>query len=486
MNRKITLNINRVVGNIRDTSDIGLPQGSALSPILFRIYVMDIAQDLENRDDICIYKFADDGSIKVTSTSTYSCVETMKHVLTTIDQWTKKWRMVINCQPNKTEIVGFSTAEGDRTLIPVSFVLGDKNIKRVSHTKVLGLVIDENLDFTEHSNSVYKKLIKTWAMISTHANRHWGFKQITMVQIIKTLWLPSLLYAGHIWINRHNIKEINSMFYKIIKSTVGAVFNIRQSYAEVILGLPPISIVNEVNKIKHYLKIIMTQLPEDRLRDLINQQLQNNQQSEVCHSIRQVFKYLKWKFRNHPDCVAEEDKVIIQSGNLADFCTLSPQTCKYTKGNVTKYTEHLWKSSLNNELQLEGHNVTPDPKCCTLLVPSETSREEEVLAMSMLYPNNLLNNFLHTFSSDKFPSSMCSCGSESENPHHVLFRCINVDETLREETYRMLQETVGEEAQMENTIILLKACKINKHFIHKICEIMHQQINNLKTTVDLQ
>ena len=55
--------------------------------------------------------------------------------------------------------------------------------------------------------------------------------------------------------DNQNMKEINSLYYKILKSTIGSVFNIRQEFAEVILGLPPIDIVNQVNKIKHLVEI---------------------------------------------------------------------------------------------------------------------------------------------------------------------------------------------------------------------------------------
>ena len=212
----------------------------------------------------------------------------------------------------------------DRNLIPNSFDLGENNIKRVPHTKVLGLIIDEDLNFIEHSKAVYRNLMGKWMMIHKYTNRHWGLKQQTMIQIIKTLWLPTLLYAGHVWITKHNIKEINSLLYKIMKATIGAVFNIRQSLAEIILGLPPIFIVNETNKVKHYLKMQMSQIPEDRLKDLVDDEIRKNQPSEVRHAIRQVFKFLNWKLNVYPDSITQMDKDILQSGNIEEFCSLSP------------------------------------------------------------------------------------------------------------------------------------------------------------------
>ena len=485
MNRKVTLNINGVVGNIRNSSDVGVPQGSALSPILFRIFVMDLAAELMNRGDISIMKFADDGTIRVTSHTTPACLDTLQHTLTTINQWTCKWRMVINCQPNKTEVIGFSTAENDSSLIPDTFQLGDSTIKRVSQTKVLGLTIDEKLTFTEHSKQVYLKLIKLWGMIGQHANRHWGFNKTTMIQIIKTLFLPTLLYAGHIWINNQNMKEINSLYYKILKSTIGAVLNIRQSYAEVILGLPPISIVNKINKVKHYLKVNMTQIPEDRLREQIKRDLQDNPRGAEYHSIRQVFNYLKWKLQNYPESIFDMDIDIIDSGNIEEYFNILPQSCKYTKGNMVKYTEYLWKSSITNELQQEGWGITPEPKCTPVPTDIGLNRQEEVMVMSMLYPNNTLNSFLHSISRDKFPNPNCHCGESLQTVHHVLFNCSNVDEVLRMEAYSKLQEVVGEEeATIENHMVLLKA-RNSKTFMKVISEIVIKQMNHLNINIEL-
>ena len=484
VNRKITLNINGVVGPIRNCSDIGLPQGSALSPVLFRIFVMDIAEELKNRKDVAIFKFADDGTIKVTSnTTTNACVKTLDNVLKVIDAWTKRWRMIINCNPDKTEVIGFCTTEGNRNLIPTTFKLGNKTINRVSKTKVLGLVIDEELNFKDHSHYVYTKMVRLWNTICQHSNRHWGFNQNVLTFIIKTLLLPTLFYASHIWMDKKNMKDIDSLHYKIIKSAVGAVFNIRKTFAEILLGIPPITITNNINQIKHYLKLNMTQIPEDRLQEFVEEELKNND-SKVHHSLRQVFIFLKWKLLNYPKNIPETDKIIIQSGNIEQYFQLSPATCEYNKTQMTKYTELIWNYKIKNELQQEGQVIVPTAETTNIPIPKQAIRKAEVLMMSMFYPNNLLNSFTNPYDSTKFPSPTCNCGEDQQTAHHVLFRCQNIDINLRDEAYEAFRQVVGDEADIDCHLVLLKACK-NKVFIEKSMKVIEHQQNHLKTEIIL-
>ena len=484
MNRIVSLNINGKVGDPRKCSDVGVPQGSALSPILFRIYILDLAEELEDNENVSILKFADDGTIHISDITTTACLATLQDALNTIHAWSKKWRLVINCQPDKTEVICFNTAEKDRSLLPNTFKLGDSDIRLVQSSKVLGLIIDENLNFQEHSKYVYKKLCHIWVKVCQYSNRHWGFNVNTMLTILRTLFLPTLMYAGHIWINLQNLKEINTLYYKMVKSSIGAVLNIRQSYAEVILGLPPLSIVNEINKMKHLLKINMSQLPEDKLRQLLQTELQNNPDATVSYSIRQVFKFLKWKLTNYPKSIRTEDVNVIENGQLENFFDISPESCKYTKLVIIKYTEHLWKRTFQNQLQLEGHNYTLDPKCSPIQIP-KLSREEEVLLISMFYPNNLLNASLHNVNPDKFPNPICTCGEEHQTAFHVLFSCSNVPQQKRDEAAYLLETIVGEvEFATQHIIALLKAIQ-NKKFILTINEIVKQQMPHLRTSAIL-
>ena len=53
--------------------------------------------------------------------------------------------MVINCDVNKTEYICFNRVKDDNTPIPSELQFGHKEIKLVTETKVLGLLIDDKL-----------------------------------------------------------------------------------------------------------------------------------------------------------------------------------------------------------------------------------------------------------------------------------------------------------------------------------------------------
>jgi len=63
-----------------------------------------------------------------------------------------------------------------------------------------------------------------------------------MSNLIKTLFLPTLLYAGLICINDHTLSQINCLWYRVLKTSVGVTLNVKSEICEINLGLPPLTI----------------------------------------------------------------------------------------------------------------------------------------------------------------------------------------------------------------------------------------------------
>jgi len=381
----------------------------------------------------------------------------------------------------------FHTAEQNKDIIPLQFKLGDQTIYRVPRTKVLGLVIDDELTYVPHSQEVLKSLHAVWATLCKYSSRHWGFNQNVMLHLIKALFISKLSYAGHIWMSKDNTQDINKLWYHVIKSITGSVLNISQNLAEVILGVPPILIQMTVNNIKHFLKINLKPIPQDRYTEFISSTYNNTEQlsTSIHNKLKIVFKFLKWKTNEYPADFTNNDLEIISNNSYGRFFQLSAKACSYRKKMMDQYTEGvLWKSALKTQFQLEGYHNHPIPSCSTIPLPLNTCRKSEVVYMSFLHKNNILNSSLYKLG--KVSTPLCSlCATEEETADHILFRCPQVDENLRKDaatTYRLANNLGEGEPATADFIDLLNTSR-KKNFVAASINLVNSV--DLKVTVEL-
>ena len=130
----------------------GVKQGDIISPILFSMYLNDLATGIKNLNcgidisgfNCSILLYADDIVLVAPSE------ESLQKMLDFIEKWCKKWRMAIN--KDKTQIVHFRRANIPRT--NTSFHFGDYSLDVVSFYKYLGVLFDEHLSFEKNASTL--------------------------------------------------------------------------------------------------------------------------------------------------------------------------------------------------------------------------------------------------------------------------------------------------------------------------------------------
>ena len=248
-----------------------------------------------------------------------------------------------------------------------------------------------------------------------------------------------ICYAGIVWINQKSISEIERTWYKVLKAATGAVFNIKRTTAETLLGVLPLQLQNRVNSVKHMLKLNILPPRKDPLKELIcNQLASTSRYSRVTWRVKEVFQFLKWKQSRVPNQFTTGDMAIIDGNKFDKFGELSQIACSYTKPVIRRYSEVIWQTQTNNHNQLDGFQEAPLVSTKKLEFPQGTSRIIETLTMSLFYPNNLLASFLHRFDPIKFPKAQCECGKGEQTALHLLLGCWNVDLDKRWEVDRFL------------------------------------------------
>ena len=485
-NRKVRLIFNDYTGFVRTCREFGLPQGSALSPILFKFFLSDLAEEVAYEDDIAIFKFADDGTLRVLGITTELCLKNLEIVCDAIYKWSITWRMIINCEPSKTELLCFGTAENDATLIPASFDLGRNRIAFVDKTKVLGLTMDNKLSYVEHGKDINKKILGRWVMICKYTNRNWGFRQHVIVRLVEVLIATCIQYAGIIWINNRSIKEVEHVWYKMLKSALGAVFNVKLATSEAILGVPPIAISNRVNSIKHVLKLnIFDQSDGDPLKDFIISHLKSNNYSPLTGKVKETYQFLVWKSKRQPESFTTQDLQIINNMDLERFSELTPKSCMYSKGLIKMFTVSIWQTTIDSQYQAEGFTDAPKVSATKLRFPMNTTREFETLLLSLFYPNNLMNEFLYRYDSTKFVSPTCCCGYGEQNSKHVLLHCYYIEFANRAAMNELLfNNPIHPYYKYGGNAFLISWSRIPE-FFNLCCKIIEDGIEFLRLEVNL-
>ena len=227
--------------------------------------------------------------------------------------------MVINCNINKTEVICFNCP--DISAVPTSYSLCGNTILLTDNSKVLGITLDRKLNYKQHSQEVFNKLIYKWVSMSRYANRNWGMSQKVIVRLTKAILFSSLFYGSLIWQNNSNMTDLNRLWYRVAKAAVGAVFNVQHAILEVILGIPPLNVTSRILAVKHYLKVLNS--PKgDAHREFIQQEI-NTGNTTVLTNMRDVLKFLKWKVEMCHESFNSSDTNALGSNDLLQLFNLS-------------------------------------------------------------------------------------------------------------------------------------------------------------------
>ena len=190
----------------------GVPQGSVLGPLLFCIYINDLPLYVNDSCEM----FADDTSLHASDTNPTDLGFKLQNNIDNLINWTELNHMALNAKKTKCMFLTTRQKRIKMTCLFPSLFIKSKQIEEVNSHKILGIVLDKDLTWSEHIAALAKKLSQKIYQLSKIKH----FLDIHSRKLFFHAHIQSRIsYASTLWDNASetHLKCISRLYKRAIK-----------------------------------------------------------------------------------------------------------------------------------------------------------------------------------------------------------------------------------------------------------------------------
>lgn len=228
--------------------DRGCPQGSSLGPTLWLAGMegwfnrMGQIELLSDRD--LIQAFADDQIIIISGSSLKTIERKWEEVWKGCLEWSIEAGLEYN--PDKTEAI-FVNGKGKRDTREPRLKIGDETLRMNRELTYLGIKLDRQLLFLEHTKTIRKKIQLTSNRLFIVAGKTWGASKKTRKTIYECVVKPMILYGAEVWggkaLDTRLQRQLDATQRPYLLAITNAYRTTSTAALQVLAGCPPLDIL---------------------------------------------------------------------------------------------------------------------------------------------------------------------------------------------------------------------------------------------------
>ena len=201
-NRRQCVRINNTHSQL-ETIISGVPQGSILGPILFNLSINGLFFFVVLAS---LYNFADDNTLSAFATTVSELIKILESESEFVIDWFKINKMVVN--PDTFQAIILDKRKRDHT--DEHITVDNQQVKVVSSMKLLGLQLDDTLNFNLHISNICKSAANQLnALIKLKKFMNFEEKKI----LINSYFMANFNYCPLVWMlsNASSLKKIENL-----------------------------------------------------------------------------------------------------------------------------------------------------------------------------------------------------------------------------------------------------------------------------------